>query len=207
MYHCALPVHRPLTRGLLLTALCATFVISRLAHAQQASTAAKGREDAFSTVHCGADVVKSLIGGRLPDGRAAAIEAAHADIKLKDVGGSEITDDLFLAGWQLCGHEYQLLVSRDRVSDVILFPPHSGRQPAFLGSCTLQAKQLKDVLAVLDNPSPRVNGRPPYPPDDTTLLAVISAWRIDVAGRRFVPVATAGLRCPRGGIFTSDGGT
>jgi hypothetical protein len=163
--------------------------------------------DAFSNVRCGADVPKALIGGRMPNGASSAIEAAHPTIKLKDLGGSEITDDLFLGGWQMCGAEYQLLVRRDRIEDAVQLTAHSRRQPAFLGACSASGKRTDNVLAVLDNPSPRANGQPPYAPDDTTSLAALSARRVDSATRRLVAMPTTGLRCPRGGIFTVDGGT
>src|SRR4051812_49162607 len=162
--------------------------------AQRGQAATAPPADAFSTVHCGADLPKVLVGGHLPDGPAAAIEAAHADIKLKDVGGSSINDELFLGGWQMCGHEYQLLVRRDRIEDALQFPPHSRRQPAFLGACTLRDKQLDDVLAVLDNPAPRTKDQPRYAPDDTTSLAAIAAWRVDPKAHRLVGISTSGLR-------------
>jgi imidazolonepropionase-like amidohydrolase len=163
--------------------------------------------DAFSNVRCGSDPVKALIGGRMPNGRSTAIEAAHANIKLKDVGGSDIGDGMFLGGWRMCEREYQILVRRDRIEDVVQLPVHSRRQPAFLGSCAVNGTRVSDVLAVLDNPSPRRTGQPRYAPDDTTSLAAVSAWRIDDKSHRITVLGTSGLRCPRGGIFTVDGGT
>jgi hypothetical protein len=173
----------------------------------QPQAAAKTRADAFSKVRCGADVAKALVGGSMPNKPSAALAAAHADIKLADVGGSEITDDLFLGGWQMCGHEYQLLLHRDRIDDALQFPPHSRRQPAFLGACSVGGKRVDHILAVLDNPAPRAKGQPAYTPDDTTSLAAVAAWRIDPGSRRMVGMKPGGLRCPRGGIFTVDGGT
>jgi len=183
------------------------FTASTAVGAQRAPTAATPPQDAFSTVHCGADLTKVLVGGTLPDKPVAAIEAAHADIKLEDVGGSSIDDSLFLGGWQMCGQEYQLLSRHDRIEDALRFPPHSRRQPAFLGACMLRDRQIDGVLAVLDNPAPRTRGQPPYSPDDTTSLAAIAAWRVDAKARRFVSLSTSGLRCARGGIVTVDGGT
>jgi hypothetical protein len=173
----------------------------------QPQAQANGRADVFSKVRCGADVAKALVGGTMPNKPSAALAAAHADIKLADLGGSEITDTLFLGGWQMCGHEYQLLLQRDRIADVLQFPPHSRRQPAFLGACSAGGKRVDHVLGVLDNPAPRATGQPAYAPDDTTSLAVVAAWRIDTGSRRMVSMTPGGLRCPRGGIITTDGGT
>ena len=175
--------------------------------AQRTPPASKGRADAFSRVRCDGDVVRALVGGRMPDERVAVLEAAHADIRLKDVGGSDVDDDLFLGGWEICGKEYEVLVRRNRVEDVLELPAHSRRRPAFLGSCAKRDERLEHVLAVLDNPAPRAEGQPRYAVDDTTSLAAIAAWRIDTRTRRLQSLSTDGLRCPRGGIFTRDGGT
>jgi hypothetical protein len=185
----------------------ASVVSVSISASAQPQAAAKARADVFSNVHCGADVAKALVGGTMPNKPSAALAATHADIKLADVGGSEITDNLFLGGWQMCGHEYQLLLHRDRIDDALQFPPHSRQQPAFLGACSLDGKRVDHILAVLDNPAPRAKGQPAYAPDDTTSLAAVAAWRIDVASRRMVGMKPGGLRCPRGGIVTADGGT
>jgi hypothetical protein len=188
-------------------ALAISLAASTSVGAQRGTTAAQPHQDAFAKVRCGADLTKVLVGGSLPAKPVAAIEAAHADIKLKDVGGSSIDDNLFLGGWQMCGQEYQLLTRRDRIEDAVRFPPHSRRQPAYLGACLLGDKRIDDVLAVLDNPAPRAKGQPPYPPNDTTSLAAIAAWRVDARARRIVGIPASGLRCARGGIVTLDGGT
>ena len=165
------------------------------------------RVDEFSAIRCGEDVVTALVGRRALNGRVVEIEAAHRDIALKDLGASQVNNHLSLIAWSICGAEYQLLVSRGKVSDAIRFPSHSRRQPEFLGTCTLKGKALTDdVLAVLDNPNPRRPTEPPYRPDDATPLAAVHAWRIDEVRGRFVPLTVDGLRCPRGRIDSADGG-
>jgi hypothetical protein len=166
------------------------------------------RMDEFSSVRCGENVVKALLGRAVRNGPVVEIEAAHREIGLKDTGGSDVNDALFLIGWAMCGEEYQLLETRGRISDAVRFPPHSRRQPAFFGMCTVNGKAVAErMLAVLDNPSPRGPTEPPYASQDTTLLRAITAWRIDEVRARLVPLAVDGLRCPRGGgIFTVDGG-
>lgn len=179
-----------------------------VAGAQSSRGTGTTRADEFSAVRCGHDVPAALIGKAVRKGRVVAIEAAHRDIGLQNTGGSEVNDSLFLGGWVMCGAEYQLLESPRRVRDAIRFPPHSRRQPAFFGTCTVNGKKLPDaVLAVLDNPEPRGPAEPPYAPEDPTPLAAIAAWRVDEARARLVKIPTQGLRCPRGQIFTVDGGT
>ncbi|HKS07279.1 MAG TPA: hypothetical protein VJR92_13310 [Gemmatimonadaceae bacterium] len=164
-------------------------------------------QDAFANVRCGENVVHALVGQAAGRARMAALEAAHTDIKLQGAGGFPITDSLFLTGWMMCDNEYQFLTYARRYVDGIQFPAHSRRQPAFMGACTENGKPVNGVvLAVLDNPLPRAIGEPPYAPSDTTSLAATSAWRVDVDARRFVALQTNGLRCPRGGIVTRDGG-
>ena len=40
----------------------------------------------------------------------------------------------------------------------------------------------------------------------TDLLPVLSAWKIDQKQAKFVKASSEGLRCPRNGIYTADGG-
>lgn len=55
--------------------------------------------DEFTGLKCGVDIPKSLIGKRDSNDPVAAIEKRHADLKLKNLGGTEISDGLFLASW------------------------------------------------------------------------------------------------------------
>jgi hypothetical protein len=53
--------------------------------------------------------------------RVVAIEDRHKDLGLKDLGGTEISDRLFLITWRICGEEYALLEDKSIVRDVIKF--------------------------------------------------------------------------------------
>ena len=118
-----------------------------------------------------------------------------------------MNDSLFLGGWSMCGREYHLLISDNKITAVLAFPTHSRRHPGIFGTCTVRGKALKDgVLAVLDNPAPRAKGQPPYSPEDTTSLAASAAWRIDEKNRQFRELRATTVRCPRGQISTIDGG-
>ncbi len=164
--------------------------------------------DAFEAVKCGGDIPSALIGKRLSVEPFADVEARHRDIGLKSLGGDEISDDLNDAAFSICGKEFILLLGeRDKIRDVLAFPAHSRKSPAFTaGNCQKDGKPLADaVMAVLDN---RAAGGSTshYSGDDPTLLPATAAWKIDLKSAKFVAISPKGVSCPRGGILTADGG-
>jgi hypothetical protein len=164
------------------------------------------RPDEFAGVRCGDDVVGAMRGKKVTGGRVIELETAHQDLQLKISGGMVISDSLFFNGWSICGRDYEFLQTA-RIEDGIQLPPHSRRQPEFLGSCKRDGRDEPGfIVAVLDNPAPNRPGDPVYSADDSTLLAAIAAWRVDENAKRFVPLDLRGLRCPRGGIISRDGG-
>jgi len=164
--------------------------------------------DEFDGIHCGQAVSTALVGRKSSDAPVSQIEARHRDLKLKNLGGDEISDSLNAAGWLICATEYQMLYdSRQVVRDVLPFPLHSRASPEFSGFCQRNGQTLKGtVVAVLDNRPADVHGAKHYSASDGTLLPAKAAWRVDAQSGKFVPLATNGLRCPRSGIITADGG-
>lgn len=163
-------------------------------------------QDGFEAVKCTSNIGDALVGRHLRNERAVVTERRNQNIGLKDLGGTEVSDALFLESWLICGSEYELLINRrnDLILDVLAFPVHSKIAPEFIGSCQANGRQIEDeVIAVLDNAS---EYKAKDPSRDDTLLAVKAAWRIDEKTRRFVSVPIDGLRCPSAGIVTSDGG-
>jgi hypothetical protein len=78
---------------------------------------------------------------------------------------------------------------------VLKFPKHSKESPAFIGSCQLNGQNVPGtVIGVLKNEN------------DTKILPVVSAWKIDEKQMKFVELKPEGLRCSRDGIITADGG-
>src|SRR5262245_39006923 len=67
--------------------------------------------DAFEGIKCGTDIPKSLIGKRDSNEPVAVLQERHKDLGLRDLGGTEISDRLFLTSWKICGNEYELLVN------------------------------------------------------------------------------------------------
>lgn len=152
--------------------------------------------DLFDKIQCGADIPKALIGGVMPNGKSAAIEARHKALGLKDLGGSELDGGLFLSSWRICGNEYVMIMDkRSTVRDALQFPQHSKASPEFIGSCKVNGKVLPgEIIAVLNNQSGAEN------------LSARFAWKIDKRTAKFVKVSTEGMQCPRSGIITEDGG-
>ena len=54
-------------------------------------------DDGFGGVTCGGDVAKALVGKKLSHEADGAVESRHKNLALKDLGGDEITDDIFLS--------------------------------------------------------------------------------------------------------------
>src|SRR6266550_745279 len=153
--------------------------------------------DGFSAIRCGADdVAKALIGKEMSNEKIVVLEKRHADLGLKDLGASEISDRLSCISWLICGSEFMLLQDGSIAGDVLKVPPHSKTSPLFIGKCEMNGKESKHILvAILDNEK------------DTQASALTAkvAWKIDQKEMKFVSVPVEGLRCPRSGVITLDG--
>lgn len=84
---------------------------------------------------------------------------------------------------------------KSMVRDVMKVPEHSKKSPQFMSICKVNGKDAI-VFAILDNEKET---------SEDTLPAKV-AWRIDEKNGKFVSIPVEGLRCPRSGITTSDGG-
>jgi hypothetical protein len=162
--------------------------------------------DQFAGIKCGADIPKSLIGKRDSNERVAVLEERHKDLGLKDLGGTEISDRLFLASWQICGHEYELLVNTKTglIRDVLAFPSHSRTSPMFIGRCQTDGIEIRETVVAVLNNSAGLNARDPKLAK--TMLKATATWKVDVAKEKFATQSTTNLACPLGGIATLDGG-
>jgi len=151
--------------------------------------------DGFDSVRCGSDVRKALLDRTMPNEKVVLIEARHKDLGLKDLGGTEISDRLFLISWRICGEEYALLEDQGVVRDVLKFPKHSKDSPQFIGACQSNGHNVPGTaIGVLKSE----NG--------VELIPGVTAWKIDDKQMKFVKLQTEGLRCSRDGIITADGG-
>src|SRR5215467_11804369 len=105
--------------------------------------------DEFDTVKCGADVPKAMVGSHSSNERVVVLEARHSNLGLKDLGGTEITDRLFLISWRICGSEYAVLLNTGKrvVRDVLLVPSHSLLSPlSFVEKCQVARKETPDSV-------------------------------------------------------------
>jgi len=136
----------------------------------------------------------------------AVLEERHEDLGLKYLGGTEISGHLFLASWQICGSEYELLVNTKvgLIRDVLPFPPHSARAPMFIGACQVNGKEIPAAIVAVLNNSGGYNAR-----DEKlakTMLKATAAWKVDETKEKFAKQSAEVLSCPLGGIVTQDGG-
>src|SRR5215510_12371382 len=103
---------------------------------------------------------------------------------LKISGASEISDQVSVISWQICGEEYVLLEDKDVVRDVLKFPKHSKESPQFVGSCQSNGQKVPGTaIGVLKNE----NG--------VEMLSAVTAWKVDAKQMKFVELPTEGLRC------------
>lgn len=162
--------------------------------------------DEFQGVRCGTDISRSLIGRRSADRPVFATQMLHRDIGLRNLGGEEISDQLFLVSWRICGAEYKLLLDTgsETIRDVLRVPERSRRSPQTMGPCQVKNRELKGpVMAVLDNSAGYDPGRAQLA---RTLLRARVAWRIDSVRERFVALPVDNLACRLGGVAAEDGG-
>jgi hypothetical protein len=151
--------------------------------------------DGFDSILCASDVRQALIGRTMSNEKIATLEERHKELGLKDLGGTEISDRLFLISWRICGEEYVLLEDKDVVRDALKFPKHSKESPQFIGSCQLNGHDVSGTaIGVLKNEQ------------GVEIIPAVIAWKIDEKQTKFVKLETEGLRCSRDGIITADGG-
>ncbi len=162
--------------------------------------------DQFAGIKCGADLPKSLVGKRDSNERVAVLEQRHKDLGLKNLGGTEISDHLFLASWQICGSEYELLVNTKTglIRDALAFPNHSKASPMFIGTCQASGKKISGTVVAVLNNSAGHNARDQKLAG--TMLKATAAWRIDETKEKFTLQPVDNLECPLDGIVTQDGG-
>src|SRR5882724_7453367 len=108
--------------------------------------------DIFKNVKCDADIPKALIGQRSATERVEVIEGRNRALRLKHLGADATSDELSSINWLICGKEFIMLQDRNGlVRDVIEFPPHSKKSPAYSGYCKLNGKDLPDIFEAVLN--------------------------------------------------------
>ena len=156
--------------------------------------ASRAADDGFGGVTCGGDVAKALVGKKLSNEADSVVENRHKNLALKDLGGDEISDAIFLSTWTICGSDYFLTLKRGVVSDVLKLPAHSGAEKAFDGDCTKGKTPVPGVIVgiLVDQPG-------------SDALPAKSAWKLDGETGKFTSIPAEGLTCARHGIIFPDG--
>lgn len=151
--------------------------------------------DAFDGVKCDGDIVKALVGAKIPNGPAVDTEKRHTALGLRLEGSDMLDEPLDYEAWTICGSTYHVILKKDIVTDAVK-ADHSKTAPSFLGSCEQNGKPMGGtLLAILKANS-----------DAGAKLPATAAWRIDAKKARFAAMDPAGLMCSRDGIATVDGG-
>ena len=147
-------------------------------------------EDGFGSVTCGGDIPKELVGKKLSNEPDSAVENRHKNLALKDLGGDEITDDLFLSTWTICGSDYMVTLKRGVVSDVLMMPAHAGAEKEFDGDCKKGNAPVSGVIVgILVDRS------------GLDALSAKTAWRLDEKTGKFTSIPADGLTCARHDIL------
>lgn len=142
--------------------------------------------DAFSTIQCGSEISKKLIGRQIKNEKVVAIEARHTRIDLKNLGMDDISGGLLAGYWMICGNKYILLQEKKllRIRDVIQVPDDPTRLVEFTGQCTVHDKEKPELIFAILNKE-----------DGVATLSAQSAWIIDEKKKAFKTTSTDGMRC------------
>src|SRR5260370_40478677 len=108
--------------------------------------------DGFSAIRCGADdIAKALIGKKISNEKVVDLEKRHEDLRLKDLGATEISKRLSCISWLICGSEFLLLPDKSIVCDVLKGPVLKKKSPEFIVASDIHGKATKAlVVAILD---------------------------------------------------------
>jgi len=151
--------------------------------------------DEFYGIKCGTDISKMMVGKHSSNERVVVLEKRHSDLGLEDLGGIEVSDQLFLISWRICGSEYAELINTKKniVRDVLQIPKHSLRLPlSFAERCQVGNKDIHDaVIAVLENSQ----GEKPAGYTKQIMLPAKIAWKIDERQERFFTMPIEHLSC------------
>jgi len=152
-------------------------------------------DDGFGSITCGGDIPKALVGKKLSNEPDSAVESRHKNLVLKDLGGDEINDDIFLSTWSICGNDYMLTLTRGVVSDVLKIPAHAGTEKEFDGDCTKDKTPVPGIIVgiLVDQPG-------------SDALPAKTAWKLDEKTGKFTSISPDGLTCARHDILFPDGG-
>ena len=147
-----------------------------------ASTIAAPAPKSFDGLACPMDLEKALVGRDMPNEPVAKTEARNKGLDLKNLGGYEITDELFLAFWRVCGDEFALLQQGDRIKAALKLGKHGEGSEAMI--CHPKDASKNDVYVAAPGAKKTKAG-----------ITADRAWRIDAKSASFAPLVTGPLEC------------
>ncbi|NHZ91829.1 hypothetical protein F2P45_22890 [Massilia sp. CCM 8733] len=141
--------------------------------------------DTFSTIQCGSEISKKLIGRHVKNEKVVAIEARHKSLGLKNLGMDDISEGLLAGYWMICGNKFILLEDKKfLIHDVLQVPDDSKNLVEFTGKCTIHNKEKSELIFALLNKE-----------DGVASLSANSAWIVDEKKKLFKKTSTDGMRC------------
>jgi hypothetical protein len=139
----------------------------------------------FRGLTCEMDIEKALPGREMPNEKVASIEARHTNLGLKDLGGYEVSDKIFLTIWRICGNQYVLLERGTQVKAVLKIPEQfKGSDEAII--CSPVGEGATGTIVAV-----------PSSLRTQTTIRAQAAWRVDEKKISFVPVTAKPLDCQR----------
>ena len=158
-------------------------VASILFLAALACGSAHAASKSFDGLACSADIEKALVGRTMSDEPVAKLEARYKSLALKDLGGYEVTDDLFLGFWQVCGDEFAILQAGAQVKAALRMGKHGAGHDAVI--CHPTDKTKTGVYVAIPSANRGKTG-----------IVSDRAWRVDEKSAAFVPATGGPLECP-----------
>ena len=147
-----------------------------------ASGAAGAAPRSFEGLTCKTDIEQALVGREMPNERVAALEARYKKLELKDLGGYEVSDTLFLIFWRICGDEYALLQRDGRVGAALKTGKHVEGKGALI--CHPSDPAKRDVYIAAAGATRTKTG-----------IVAERAWRIVGETASFEPAMDPKLEC------------
>ena len=147
-----------------------------------ASGTANSAPKSFDGLTCKTDVEQALVGRAMPNERVQALESRYKSLELKDLGGYEVSDTLFLIFWRICGDEYGLLQRDGRVTAALKTGKHVEGKEALI--CHPSDPAKGDVYIAAAGATRTKTG-----------IVAERAWRIDPESARFEPAMDPKLEC------------
>ena len=131
---------------------------------------------------CAAALEKVLVGRTMSDEPVAKVEARYKSLGVKNLGGYEVSDTLFLGFWQVCGDEFAILQAGAQVKAALKTGKHVDGQDSMI--CHPKDASKGGVYIAAPGATHTKSG-----------VVAERAWRIDEQSASFTPAMSDALEC------------